>query len=227
MSADYSQIELFLLAELSKDKNLCDAFLNGEDIHNKTAGLIFNKNPIEVTKDERSIGKTINFSILYGQGPHRLSENLRITRKEASNFINIYFKNYSGVSKYMEEIKEKCKKLGYAETLWGRIRAIKEINDKNKNVQANGERMAVNTTIQGTAADLLKISMIKIWNKFKENKLKSHIIMQVHDELILEVIKDEKDVVLKIVKDCMENGFNFILKLKTSIETGQNWGDLQ
>jgi len=227
ISADYSQIELFLLAELSKDKNLYDAFKNGEDIHIRTAMLIFDKKAEDVTKEERNIGKTINFSILYGQGAFRLSENLGISRKEAANFINIYFAKYSGISEYMESIREKCRKLGYAETLWGRKRTIPEINDQNKMVRANGERIAVNTTIQGTAADLMKISMIKIYKKFKEEKLKSKIIMQVHDELIFDVVLEEKDKVIKIVKESMEKGFDFNLQLRTSIKIGDNWGELQ
>jgi DNA polymerase-1 len=226
VSADYSQIELFLLAELSRDENLFNAFKKNEDIHTITASYIFNKNPDEITKEERNSGKTINFSILYGQGPHRLSENLKISRKDAANFINIYFSKYNGVSKYMEEIKEKCRKQGYAETLWGRKRSIPEINDKNKMIQANGERIAVNTTIQGTAADLMKVAMIKIYEKFKKENIKSKIIMQVHDELIFNVIKNEKEKVIAIVKECMEQSFNFSLKLRAEITVGDNWGEL-
>lgn len=171
VNADYAQVELYLLAEFSKDENLFTAFKNGEDIHLKTASLIFDKKPEEITKEERTIGKTINFSILYGQGAHRLSENLEISRKDAANFITIYFTKYAGIKKYIEELKENCKKSGYAETYWGRKRSIPEILDKNKMILANGERMAVNSTIQGTAADLIKIGMIKIFRKFKDQNL--------------------------------------------------------
>ena len=225
-SADYSQIELFLLAEFSKDSNLFEAFKDKEDIHIKTASLIFDKKLSEVTKEERMTGKTINFSILYGQGALRLSENLEISRKEAANFITKYFTKYSGIKKYMEEIKEKCKKTGYVETYWGRKRTIPEIFDKNKMRQANGERMAVNTTIQGSAADLIKISMNKIFKTFKDENIKSKLIMQVHDELIFDIVPQEKERVLKIIEDSMENGFDFELQLKTSIKTGKNWGEL-
>lgn len=225
-SADYSQIELFLLAEFSKDPNLVEAFNSGEDVHIRTASLIFDKKAEDVTKEERKIGKTINFSIIYGQGALRLSENLEISRKDAANFISIYFTKYSQVKKYMEEIKENCRKKGFVETYWGRIRSIPEIYDNNKMRQANGERMAVNTTIQGSAADLIKISMDKIYNRFTDKKLKSKLIMQVHDELVFDIAPDEKDEALKIIKDSMENGFDFNLKLKTSIKIGKNWGEL-
>lgn len=226
VSADYSQIELFLLAEFSNDNNLSEAFKTGEDIHKKTASLIFDKPIDQISKEERTIGKTINFSILYGQGPHRLSENINVTRAEAANFINVYFTKYSGISRYMHDIKEKCKKTGYAQTHWGRKRTIPEILDRNKNIMANGERMAVNTTIQGTAADLIKISMVKIAKEFKKQNIRSKLIMQVHDELIFDVFLDEKEKVFKIIKNSMENGFNFKLKLQTSIQAGNNWGEI-
>ena len=226
VNADYAQVELYLLAEFSKDENLFNAFKNGDDIHLKTASLIFNKNPEEITKEERTIGKTINFSILYGQGAHRLSENLEIPRKDAANFITIYFTKYSGIKKYIEEIKESCKKTGFVETYWGRKRTIPEIFDKNKIVLANGERIAVNTTIQGTAADLIKIDMVKIFQKFKEQNLKSKLIITVHDELVFDVPVNEKEKVIQIIKEEMENGFEFHLPLKTSIKSGADWGDL-
>ncbi len=226
LSADYSQIELFLLAEFSKDNNLCRAFIDEIDIHNLTASLIFNKNIDEVTKKERTIGKTVNFGVLYGQGPFALSEELNIPLKEAKEFIEKYFTSYSEVSLYMNTIKEECKKKGYIETHWGRRRTIAEINDKNKIMQSKGERMAVNSTIQGSAADLIKIAMVRIHKSIKTSRLKSNLIMQVHDELIFDMVQDEKDELVSIIKECMEKGYDFSLKLKTSIETGSNWGEL-
>jgi len=226
LSADYSQIELYLLAEFSKDENLVSAFNNNEDIHSKTASLLFDKHIDEVTKQERTIAKTVNFGVLYGQGAYALSEDLGISRKEASEFINRYFEKYSGVAVFVQESKDKCRKNGYAETFWGRIRTIPEINDKNKMRQADGERMAVNTVIQGSAADLIKIAMIRIQNKFKEKELKTKLMMQVHDELIFDLDKNEKDLVISIVKDCMENGYGFHIKFKTTVEIGKNWGEL-
>lgn len=226
ISADYSQIELFLLAEFSKDPNMFYAFNNNEDIHKKTASLIFEKKIEELTKEERNIAKTVNFGILYGQSAFALADDLNISRKEAQNFIDKYFENYSGIKKYIENIKKICKERGYAETYWGRRRTILEINSNNKVDQAYGERMAVNTTIQGSAADLIKIAMIKIYNEFKKNNIKSKLILQVHDELIFDVIKEEEDIVKKIIKDAMENDFNFELKLKVAIKKGNSWGEL-
>ncbi|HOF01482.1 MAG TPA: DNA polymerase I [Spirochaetota bacterium] len=225
ISADYSQIELFLLAEFSRDENLFDAFNKGEDIHYRTASLIFNKNVAEVSKSERNIAKTVNFGVLYGQSAFALADDLNIPRKEAANFIKLYFEKYNGVKTYVEKLKAACREKGYAETYWGRIRTIPEINSRNKNDAAYGERMAVNTVIQGTAADLIKIAMIKINRAFLKNNLKARLILQVHDELIFDAPFDEKEIAVKIIKDCMENDFNFKLKLKTSIEIGENWGE--
>ena len=226
ISADYSQIELFLLAEFSEDENLFGAFNSGEDIHYKTASLLFGKSGKNVTKDERKIGKTVNFGVLYGQSPFALAEDLDITRKEAAEFINRYFLNYSGIARYIEELKQLCRDKGYAETFWGRKRSIPEIYDRNKMRQGYGERMAVNTVIQGTAADLIKIAMIRIAKKIAELKLKSKLILQVHDELIFDAVKDEKDILISVIKESMETGYDFKLKLKTSVETGTNWGEL-
>jgi DNA polymerase I len=226
ISADYAQIELFLLAEFSKDENLFSAFKNNEDIHYKTATLLFGKPQNEITKEERKIGKTVNFGVLYGQSPFALAEDLNITRREAAEFINRYFQNYSGIARYIEELKQKCRDLGYAQTFWGRKRSIPEIYDRNKMRQGYGERMAVNTAIQGTAADLIKIAMIRIHKKISGLGLKSKLILQVHDELIFDVVREEKDSVIPLIMDCMENGYDFQLKLKTSVEIGENWGEL-
>ncbi len=226
LSADYSQIELFLLAEFSKDKNLYEAFTNNEDIHTKTASLIFNKDTNDISKFERTIAKTVNFGVLYGQGAYSLSQDLNIGRTEAKDYISRYFAKYSGVKDYIESVIESVRKNGYAQTYWGRKRTIPEINDNNKMKKANGERMAVNTTIQGTAADLLKIAMIRIYNKFNEQDIKSKMILQVHDELIFDTKINEVEQVKQIVKECMESKFDFKLKLKTNIETGENWGEL-
>lgn len=224
LSADYSQIELFLLAEFSKDEILFKSFEDGIDIHKKTASILFGIDMADVTKSERSIAKTVNFGILYGQSPYGLSEELNITVQEAHRFIETYFDNYSGVKKYIEKLKDLCEQKGYSETYWGRRRTIPEIYDKNKIRRSYGERMAVNTAIQGTAADLIKISMIRI-NKQIES-LESKLLMQVHDELIFDVVTGEQDKIIEIIRNSMENGFDFELPLKTSIEVGKNWGEL-
>jgi len=226
LSADYAQIELVLLAEFSKDENLFSAFKNDEDVHTKTTALLFGKKMEDVTKEERRIGKTVNFGVLYGQGPFALAGDLGISRKEAADFINKYFISYSGVARFIEEIKDKCRQLGYAETFWGRRRTIPEINDRNKMRQANGERMAVNTTIQGTAADLIKIAMIRIFDKFAKENIKTKLLMQVHDELIFDLVPSEQEQVISIIKSSMEEGYGFDIKFRTSIEIGKNWGEL-
>ncbi len=226
LSADYSQIELFLLAEFSRDQNLTGSFISGEDIHTKTASLLFNKLSSEITKNERIAAKTVNFGVLYGQTAYGLSQELNIPRSEADTYIKRYFEKYNGVKNYIEGLIELVKSRGYAETYWGRKRSIPEINDSNKMVRSNGERMAVNTTIQGSAADLIKIAMIRIVNSLKKGGYKASLVIQVHDELIFDVPSIEVNDVSAMVKECMEDRFDFKLKLKTNIEKGVNWGEL-
>lgn len=226
ISADYSQIEIFLLAEFSKDPIMQEAIRNNIDIHARTASILFNKDMAEISKEERNTAKTVNFGILYGQSGFSLAEDLNISRSEANEFIKRYFNNFKGVEAYISELKESCRKNGYARTHWGRRRSIPEINEKNKMVRENGERMAVNTAIQGTAADLIKLAMIRIYKEFSSGNFKSKLILQVHDELIFDTIAEEKDRVISVIKKSMENDFGFSLNLKTSIESGNTWGDL-
>jgi DNA polymerase-1 len=227
ISADYSQIELVLLAEFSRDDTLFDAFKNGIDIHTTTASLLFGKELSEVTREERTIGKTVNFGVLYGQSAFSLAEDLDIGRGEAQKFIDAYFQNYSGVREYIDGLKEQCRERGFAETWWGRRRSVPEIHDKNRNRRMYGERIAVNTTIQGTAADLIKLSMIRIQKRFTRDNLESRLIMQVHDELIFDVLPSEQERVTELIRECMEEGFDFELPLRTSVSTGINWGELK
>lgn len=226
VSADYSQIELFLLAEFSGDPNLGGAFKNSEDIHRRTASLVFGKAMDDISKVERSIAKAVNFGILYGQQAYSLSQDLNIPAKEAQSYIDLFFKSHPNVAGYVETLKQKCRETGFAETFWGRRRTIPEINDRNKLVKANGDRAAVNTVIQGTAADLVKLAMIKVYREFKNRNFKSKLILQVHDELIFDVVPGEKDDIKQIIKSCMTSGFGFNLELKINIEEGNNWGEL-
>lgn len=226
VSADYSQIEIFLLAEFSNDPILTDAIRNNEDIHIKTASILFEKSPEQVTKQERGIAKTVNFGILYGQSAFTLAEDLNISRQQANQFIEKYFENYEGVKKYISFLKEQCKENGYSITKWGRKRTIKEIYEKNKNIRENGERMAVNSVIQGSAADLIKQAMIKICSQIEKQNLQATLILQVHDELIFDVPEQELDVMIKLIKKEMETGFPFQLPLRTSIEIGKTWGEM-
>ena len=226
MSADYSQIEIFLLAEFSDDKILQNAIINGEDIHAGTAAILFDKQPSEVSKEERMIAKTVNFGILYGQSAFGLANELQISRTQAATFIEKYFENYRGVKNYIETLKDLCRKNGYSSTHWGRHRTIKEINEKNKNIRENGERMAVNSVIQGTAADLIKQAMIRADNEIRKRGLQSRLLLQVHDELIFEVPPQEIEEIKQLVKNAMECDYGFKLPLKTSIETGDTWGEM-
>lgn len=225
LSADYSQIELRVLAHIADDRNLIDAFKHHADIHTKTASEVF-KVPIEeVTETMRGNAKAVNFGIVYGIGDFSLAKDLKISRKEAKGYIDTYFERYPNVKKYMDETIDKAKKDMYVTTILNRRRFIPEIGNRNKIVKALGERLAMNTPIQGSAADIIKMAMVKVFNALKERNLKSKIILQVHDELILNVYKDELKEIESIVKDCMENVLPLSVPLEVDINKGENWYD--
>jgi DNA polymerase-1 len=225
IGADYSQIELRLLAHFSKDPSLIKAFKSGEDIHTYTASLIFDMPPGLVTPEMRSQAKTVNFGILYGQGSHGLAKQLHISYGEASQFIKTYFERYPKVSEYLEECKEKARQTGFATTLTGRQRPIAEIHNKNPMIRAGAERLAINTPLQGTAADLIKIAMIQINQEIKEKELKGFMILQIHDELIFEIPDEEIPIFQKLVKTNMEHVFNLSVPIEVHISVGKNWGE--
>lgn len=223
LSADYSQIELRVLAHIANDSNLIDAFLNHSDIHTKTASEVFNVPMDEVTHIQRSNAKAVNFGIVYGIGDFSLAKDLKITRKEARNYIDKYFERYPGVKKYLDNIIEKAQKQSYVTTIANRRRFIPEINSSNKMVREFGKRLAMNTPIQGSAADIIKIAMVNVYNKLKEKGCKSYLILQVHDELILNVYKDEIEDVKNLVRDEMESAVKLRVPLEVDINTGDNW----
>ena len=223
MSCDYSQIELRVFAHLSKVPELVMAFVNDMDIHTKTAMDIFHVKEEEVTKDMRRKAKAVNFGILYGISSYGLSEDLNIKPKEAKEFINKYFETYPGVKEYMDKEIEEAKKNRYVKTIMNRKRIIEELHSSNHVVRSMGERMALNTPIQGSSADILKMAMIKIDKYFEDNNIKSTMLLQVHDELIFNVIKEEEEEVRKIVSNIMENIIKLDVPLKVSIEEGNNW----
>lgn len=223
MSCDYSQIELRVFAHLSKVPELVMAFVNDMDIHTKTAMDIFHVKEEEVTKDMRRKAKAVNFGILYGISSYGLSEDLNIKPKEAKEFINKYFETYPGVKEYMDKEIEEAKKNGYVKTIMNRKRIIEELHSSNHVVRSMGERMALNTPIQGSSADILKMAMIKIDKYFEDNNIKSTMLLQVHDELIFNVIKEEEEEVRKIVSNIMESIIKLDVPLKVSIEEGNNW----
>lgn len=226
ISADYAQIELVVLAHLSNDKNMCEAFRNGVDVHKSTASLLYNVKPEDVTPEMRRAAKTINFGIMYGMSAFRLSNELGITRTEAKNFIDTYFTTYSGINLFREQTIENAKKNGYVETIMGRRRNIRGINSRNKLEQQGAERIALNTPIQGSAADIVKQAMIDVQNALDEKKSNAKMLLQVHDELIFECPDDENQIEenIAIIKDKMENAFKLNVSLRVSIEHGSNWG---
>ena len=223
VSADYSQIELRILATLSKCSNMLDAFNNNVDLHASTASKVFNKNIDEVTKEERRMAKAVNFGIVYGISDWGLAEQLHIMPYEADAFIKKYFEIYPEIKNYLDECVSKTKELGYTITVYNRRRYMPEINSSNAALRKFSERASMNAPIQGTAADVMKIAMINVYNKMKEAKLASKIVAQVHDELIVDVVKEELETVKVIVKETMENTVQIGVKLACDVEYGETW----
>ncbi|MGB2696588.1 MAG: DNA polymerase I [Candidatus Zixiibacteriota bacterium] len=223
LSSDYSQIEPRILAHFSEDETLTNSFLKGEDIHRRTASEVFGVPLSEVTDEQRRLAKTTNFSIMYGVSAYGLSQSTDMTPQEAAAFIEVYFKRYPKVKEYLDSSIEQAKELGYAVTLLGRRRYIPEINSSNRQKREFAERVAINTPIQGTAADLIKVAMIEIAKEFKMKKVKSKMILQVHDELVFEVHRDELDWVKEMVKDKMENTIKLKVPVKVDMKIGTNW----
>ncbi|MCQ2611651.1 MAG: DNA polymerase I [Treponema sp.] len=227
ISADYSQIELVVMAHLSGDKQMCDAFNKGIDVHKATASLVYSVGIDDVTADMRRLAKTINFGVIYGMSAFRLSAQLGISRTQAQEFINSYFANYSGVQSFINKTIDEVREKKSIRTLLGRSRYIPEIASSNKIEQAAAERVAVNTPIQGTAADIVKLAMIKVNDALTKNPTGAKLLLQVHDELIFEC-PDNKDSIEKtiaIVKDSMENAVKLNVPLRVSVEYGKNWGE--
>lgn len=223
ISSDYSQIELRVFAHYSKVPNLVEAFNKGMDIHTKTAMDIFGVEQNEVNSMMRRQAKAVNFGILYGISGFGLSENLDINYKEAQEFLDKYLKAFPGIKKYMEKVIKEAHEKGYVTTLMNRKRVIEELNNKNYMIRQSGERMALNTPIQGTSADIIKKAMIEIYKKFNELKLKSKMILQIHDELIFDVVDNEKSQIEKIIEEIMENAYKLDVPLKVDINDGKNW----
>lgn len=225
LSADYSQVELRILANLSNDKGLIDAFRNDLDIHARTAAEIFGIPIDNVTTDMRRIAKTVNFGVIYGISPFGLSETLSISREEAKKYIEQYFERHPGVKSYIEKSLDEARNRGYVSTLFGRKRAVAEIKNKNTSIRQQGERLAINSPIQGTAADIIKIAMIHIRKKFQDRGLKARMILQVHDELLFELPAHELEMVMDIVKKEMEGATFLSVPLRVDIRYGKNWAE--
>jgi DNA polymerase I len=224
-SADYSQIELRVLAHIANDENLIDAFRHDLDIHTKTAMDIFHVNADEVTPNMRRQAKAVNFGIVYGISDYGLSQNLNITRKEASEFIKRYFEIFPGVKQYMKDIVQEAKQKGYVTTLLHRRRYLPDITSRNFNLRSFAERTAMNTPIQGSAADIIKKAMIDLSNRLKKENMKARMLLQVHDELILEAPKEEVERLQQIVPEVMENAVQLRVPLKVDYHFGPTWYD--
>ncbi|MDR2393212.1 MAG: DNA polymerase I [Treponema sp.] len=225
ISADYNQIELVILAHLSEDANLIAAFQEGKDVHARTAALIFGIDETQVQGDQRRIAKTINFGVMYGMSPFRLANALGISRSQATAFIQAYFKTYAGIRDFIDELIKKAEESGYATTILGRRRAIPAINSRNKTEKAGAEREAVNTPIQGSAADIVKIAMVRLDKRLTTENSPAQMLLQVHDELILEVPQTHAAETALLVQQEMERAITLKVPLRVSVETGTRWGD--
>jgi len=223
--ADYSQIELRLLAHMSHDPLLLDAFRRGEDIHTRTASEVFGVGPLMVTPEMRRRAKAVNFGIVYGQTPFGLSTSLGIDRKDAETYIRTYFELNKGVRKFIDKTIEEVRERSYALTLFGRRRPIPDMNSRNPNARSFAQRTAVNTPLQGTAADLIKLAMIKLDRELRERNLRSRMLLQVHDELVFEVPPDEAEEVRTMVKREMETVHKLDVPLVVDTGIGDNWRD--
>jgi DNA polymerase-1 len=225
LSADYSQIELRIFAHYSRDAAFIEAFSRGEDIHTRTASEIMGLPMDKVTQEMRRIAKTINFGIIYGMGPQTLAEALGIDVKSAKDYIASYYERYQGVARYREEVIGLAREKGYVTTLFNRRRYLPDINHGQRVIRAEAERMAINTPIQGTAADLIKKAMIRIHGALKRERLRARMVLQVHDELLFEVPEEEMGRVGAMVKEEMEGVYDLHVPLKVAISTGKNWDE--
>jgi len=226
VSVDYSQIDLVVLAHMSRDMNMCRAFLHGQDIHNWTASQLFGKGEFLISKKERDIAKRINFGLVYGISPYGLSQDLDISIHEAKSIIDVYFRNYPQLKDYLEFVVKQARDLGYVKTILGRKRYVPELNSKNLQLQKFGERVAVNTPIQGSSADIIKKAMVDLFDCF-DNRDEVRVLLQIHDEILFEIRKDVFENKIKIIKQKMEFAIKLSIPLKVNVKKGKNWADLE
>ncbi len=223
MSADYSQIELRVLAHLSGDPDLVDAFTKGEDVHVRTAKAVFGVDDAGVTRELRGQAKTVNYAVIYGQTQFALARNLGISKTDAKRYIDAFFEKYAGVARFMEDTVEQARKSGGVRTLMGRWRTLPDIRSKNRGLRAAAERVARNTPIQGTAADLMKVAMVRIDRAITDQRLSSRMILTVHDELVFEVAPGEEERLRALVKDLMEHVTELSVPLEVDVGVGPTW----
>jgi DNA polymerase-1 len=227
LGADYSQIDLRSLAHLSQDENLLEAFRKDEDIHSATAAQLFGVTPLQVTADMRRLAKTVNFGVIYGMSEFGLEQATELSREQAGKFIHAYFEKYPGVRKYLEETKQHARSKGFVQTLLGRQRPIPEINSANRFLREAAERMAINMPVQGTSADIIKKAMVDIYRVMVDRKLKSKMLLQVHDELVFEVPEAELEEMRFLVPQLMANAITLAIPLKVDVKVGKNWGEME
>ena len=225
IDADYSQIELRILAEISNDSKMIEAFQNNQDIHALTASEVFGVNLKDVSSELRRHAKIINFSVIYGVSAFSLSKDIGTSVAKAKQYIDSFFSGYSGVKQYMDSIVSSAQEHGYVKTMFGRLRDIPEIQSKNKNIRAFGERIARNTPIQGTSADIIKIAMVNVSKRLKKEKLNANLILQIHDELLIECREEDAKVVANILKEEMENAAPMSVPLTVDVGIGKTWYD--
>jgi DNA polymerase-1 len=225
ISADYSQIELRIVAAMSGDPVMCEAFRNNKDVHTATAAKVYGVEEEAVTKEMRRKAKSVNFGIIYGQGAFGLAENLGISRSEAKTIIDNYKKEFAGITKYMDDMINYCREHGYVQTVLGRKRWLRDINSSNFTVRGYAERNAINSPIQGTAADMIKLAMVKGHQAMKQKNLKSKMILQVHDELVFDATHDEVELLKPLILDCMQKAMTLPNNVPVIAEvgTGDNW----
>lgn len=227
VSADYSQIDLRVLAHVSQDPELIATFLRDEDVHTATASRVFNVPPEKVTPEMRRVAKTVNFGVIYGMSDYGLEQATSFTREEAARFIASYFEKYPGIRKYIDDTTRQARELGYVQTVMGRRRYIPEINSPNRQVREAAERMAINMPVQGTSADIIKIAMVNLYREMVKRRLKSKMLLQVHDELVFEVPPDELDTMRQLIAEIMPNALKLIVPLKIDIKVGKNWAEMR
>ena len=223
MDADYSQIELRVLAHMSGDRQLIEAYHMDQDIHRITASKVFHTPFDEVTDLQRRNAKAVNFGIVYGISSFGLSQDLSISKKEAADYIQQYFATYPGVKEFLDRLVSEAKEKGYITTMFGRRRPVPELSSSNFMQRSFGERVAMNSPIQGTAADIIKIAMIRVWRALREGELKSRLILQVHDELVIETYREEAEQVKRILLENMQEAAKLSVALEVDLHTGDNW----
>jgi DNA polymerase-1 len=227
LAGDYSQIDLRALAHLSQDESLLGAFHLDEDIHAATAAQLFGVDAPNVTLDMRRVAKTVNFGVIYGMSDYGLEQATDLSREEAAQFINTYFDKHPGVRQYIESTKKQARNVGYVQTLLGRRRSIPEVESSNRQVREAAERMAINMPVQGTSADIIKVAMINLDREMGKHRLKSKMLLQVHDELVFEVPEDELELMCQLVPGIMSTAIELSVPLKVDVKTGVNWGEME